>query len=552
MDISSPGNIGGTEIKNRIVMAPMISNLCDSSGNTTEQHIAYLEARSRGGAGLLITEYTFINDKNSRGSRNQLGIYSDLQIPKIARLTERIHASGSRIFTQLVHAGGKAIQGFHGEKPFAPSPIPYMGIVPDQMSTDDILSVEEDFLSAAIRSRKSGFDGIELHGAHGYLIHEFLSPALNKREDRYGGSFENRKRFAQEIVDLVKEEIGLPIGIRLSVYEDDPDGYDPEYGLKIAESIKGLDFVHLSAGRFSVPGSSASFYTEAPHIAIRLPRKPRITTIIVGSITDIDSIETAMRKADFVSVGRGMLADPYFAYKIINSKDILRPCIRCNQGCRNLSWGEVRCTVNPDTGFETLARRERYSGEVVLIGGGIKGLEAALTAAKAGLSVTLYEDHDDIGGQINEIADLNKKREFQRLLGYYRNALKIAGVNVVLGTHYKGSGISCTPDIKYKHLPQKDFLLIDSVIYQHHDEVLALASKSKIMMTERSLSSLDRTRSTEYRKLAQSKGVTFTDRTDLQFDVSIQVKTQYDILSAMISGRDAISKFISERSNEFL
>ena len=552
MHFSQPGMIGDLEIKNRIVMAPMISNLCDTSGNSTEQHMAYLEARSLGGAGLIITEYTFINDRNSRGSRNQLGLYSDLQVPKLSRLTERIHRNQSKIFIQLVHAGGKAITGFHGERPEAPSSVPYMGVVPDQMCIDEISSVQEDFLKAALRSRRSGFDGIELHGAHGYLIHEFLSPSLNKRDDRYGGSFDNRKRFAQEIVGTMKNDLDIPVGMRLSVYEDDPEGYDAEYGLKIAESIKGLDFVHLSAGRFSVPGSSASFYTKAPHIALRLPRKPEVTSIVVGSITDLETIETTLKKSDFVSIGRGMLADPYFANKMMNYPDLLRPCIRCNQACRNLSWGEVRCTVNPDTGLETIASRKRCSGDIVLIGGGIKGLEAAMTAARSGLSVTLYEDHDYLGGQINEIADIHKKSEFHKLVNYYDSALKKLNVNVELGTLYKGQGLSCASDISYSHLPRKDTLLIDSVIYQHHDEALALADSCKIVMTERSLSTLDRTRSTEYRKIAESKGITFTERTDMEFDISFHVKKQYDILSAMISGRNTVMDFVEINSNEFL
>ena len=265
MKISEPGRIGDLEIRNRLVMAPMISNLANPEGNTNENHIAYLEERAAGGTGLIITEYTYINSINSRGGRNQSGVYNPDFIPKFRRLTDRIHSHGAKTFVQLVHAGGKAFLDTNREGPMAPTSTDYVGYTPREMTLEDIENVIKDFVRGAKFAANAQFDGIELHGAHGYLIQEFLSPALNRREDRYGGSTENRIRFPQEIIDAIKSEVKIPVGIRLSLYEDDPDGYTPEYGLEVAETLKGIDYAHFSAGRFAPPQVLPPHSTEEKH-----------------------------------------------------------------------------------------------------------------------------------------------------------------------------------------------------------------------------------------------------------------------------------------------
>ena len=218
------GIIGGVELKNRFVMAPMISNLCNIDGTTNDNHIAYLNERAKGGFGLIITEYAYVDHSNGKGSPNEMGIFKREQIPKLSRLTESIHASGSKIFVQLVHAGGKANPHYNKGHVFAPSSVDYMGNIPGEMSFDDIKAVEDKFLNAAELSSRAGFDGIELHGAHGYLFQEFISPALNHRTDEYGGTVENRVRIINEITSEIKKKVDIPVGIRLSLYEDDKDG----------------------------------------------------------------------------------------------------------------------------------------------------------------------------------------------------------------------------------------------------------------------------------------------------------------------------------------
>ncbi len=553
MKLSEPGRIGDLEIKNRLVMAPMISNLANPDGCTNENHIAYLAERAKGGTGLIITEYSYVNNLNARGSRNQSGVYNPDFIPKYRRLTERVHSHGSKIFMQLVHAGGKAFLNTNREGPIAPTATDYVGYTPREMTADDIEGVRDDFLKAAKFVKDAHFDGIELHGAHGYLIQEFLSPALNRRSDRYGGTFENRLRFPQEIVDSIKSEVGITTGIRLSLYEDDQDGYDADYGVKIAESLNGIDYAHFSAGRFAPPGSSSSFYGGKAHIASRLPRKPNVTTIVVGAVTQLEDAMKVLEKSDFVAVGRGLLADPYFSHKLLNDPETLRPCIRCNQACRDLGFGEVRCTVNPDLGLEAIRKEKiRGNGELAIAGAGIKGLEAAVTAAKNGFIVTLYDERREIGGQLLDIFDQKKREEFHILLKYYSNAIKKLGIRFVPGKKYEGEGIYCLPDTVYPDLDAGETVRIDSNVYKYHDLALRLARDHKVIMSKRSLTSLDRVRQQAFMELAGKAGITFTDDSNEKFHISLIQRRQYDIREAMVAGREAFYRYVEKDSIESL
>lgn len=553
MKLSEPGRIGDIEIRNRLVMAPMISNLANPDGCTNENHIAYLEERAKGGVGMIITEYTYVNDTNSRGSRNQSGAYNPDFIPKFRRLTERVHSHDTRIFMQLVHAGGKAFLDTNRKPPLAPTSMDYVGYTPGEMTLEDIESVKKDFLRAAKFAKNAQFDGIELHGAHGYLIQEFISPSLNRRTDRYGGSFENRIRFPQELVDSIREEVGIPTGIRLSLYEDDQDGYGPDYGLKVAENLKGIDYAHFSAGRFAPPGSSSSFYGQKAHIAARLPRKANVTTIVVGSVTGLKDAEEVLAKSDFVAVGRSLLADPYFPRKLMSDPDTIRPCIRCNQACRDLGFGEVRCTVNPDLGLESVRKPyPKLSGEITVVGAGIMGLEASLTAARSGMKVTLYDENTEIGGQLLQIYDESKKEEFSGLIRYYGRVLEKLGVRIVLGKRFQGHGLYCTPPVVYPDIEAKETVRIDSNVYKYHDLALRLARDHRVVMSRRSLSSLDRVRVQSFLNEAKKAGIEFTDDLTLDYDVSIIQRLQYDIRSAMVSGREAFRNYVEENSMDSL
>ena len=548
MKAFEPGFIGDLEIKNRIVMAPMISNLANSDGSSNENLVRYLEERAKGGTGLIITEYTYVDSVNSRGSRNELGAFSPLLIPKLRRIPEAIHPYGARVFMQLVHAGGKALLDENQRQPMAPSSVDYMGRKPDEMSGDDIEGVIRAYEKAALVAKNSRFDGIEIHGAHGYLMHQFLSPVLNVREDRYGGTFEKRLRVPQAVIDAVRSVTDFPVGIRLSLYEDDPNGWNEEYGLRIVDSLSGLDYVHFSAGNFYPPGSSASFYSPETHIFPRLKRKPKITTMLVGSVVDLEGVERVLSICDFVAVGRGHLADPFFSFKIQNNPTLLRPCIRCNQGCRDLSFGEVRCSVNPNVGYE--GRTEmKLSGDMAIKGAGIQGLAGAIYAAKRGLNVTIYEREEKIGGQLNEISDPFKKNAFAPLLKYYENALKFYKVNVVTDETFRGKSIDCLPPVSYREPPESGESY-ESNVYANQDWFLKTAEKKKIRVGKESLNSLDRGRKMGYISLAESKGIEFIEGE--VFDFRLMVNDQYDILKAIDLGIGKVKQFILESGNDFV
>lgn len=548
MKAFEPGFIGDLEIKNRIVMAPMISNLANSDGSSNDNLVRYLEERAKGGTGLIITEYTYIDNLNSRGSRNELGAYSPSLIPKLRRITEAIHPYGAKVFMQLVHAGGKALQEENSRPPMAPSSVDYMGRRPEEMSEDDIEGVIRSFEKAAQVAKSSKFDGIEIHGAHGYLIHQFLSPTLNIRNDRYGGTFERRLTFPQEVIDSVRSVTDFPVGIRLSLYEDDPNGWDEDYGLKVVDSLKNLDYVHFSAGNFYPPGSSASFYSPETHILPRLKRKPGIKTMLVGSVISQEGVERVLSSCDFVSVGRGHLADPYFSYKLRSNPEVLRPCIRCNQGCRDLSVGEVRCTVNPNLGYEGRIEM-KLKGDIVIKGAGVQGLEASVYAAKRGLRVTIYEIEEEIGGQLRKIYDPYKRAAFSPLLKYYSNALKHYDIQVVTGQSYGEKAIECLPPVTYRE-PPEDGESFESNVYANQDWFLKAAERKKILVGKESLNSLDRGRKMGYISLAKSKGIEFIE--DGDFDFRLMVNDQYDILQAMRLGIGKVKQFIAEYESDFL
>ncbi|BAB59375.1 NADH oxidase [Thermoplasma volcanium GSS1] len=540
------GRIGNVEIKNRIVMAPMISNIANSDGSPSEPYISYMRERARGGIGLIITEYTYVDPESGKGSRNQLGIYDDIFLPKFSRLAEAVHDYGSKIFVQLVHAGAKALPS--SSYKIAPSKTSFDKNA-REMDSSDIERVIRNYERAASIARRAGFDGIEIHGAHGYLVDEFISPYWNRRTDKYGGSLEGRIKFPQEVIDAVKSEVDIPVGIRLSLYEDEVGGYGPDYGIKVAKSLVNIDYVHFSAGNNDPPGSSAPFYSNHTHILSKFPGGSNKPTILVGSVTTAEDVRNVLKVADFVAVGRAVLADPYFARKVIDNYGHIRPCIRCNQACRNLAYGEVRCTVNPYFAFPRQLRK--LSGDVVIVGGGVKGLEAARFAALNGLSVTLYEQDDKIGGQLNTIYDEAKRKEFNRLIEYYKEVLDRLGVEIITSEKYKGKGIYCLPDKTYPDLQEKPEIFIDSNVYMYHDIALKYSSTSKVFVTYRSLSSLDRARKAAFLKIAESRGIKFIEKAD-NYDVSIYEEKQYDIGEAMKSGINEVEKYIDDRINEFL
>lgn len=446
----SPIKIGSMELKNRLVMPPMVRNYASLKGLVTEQYLDHIESIAKGGVGMLILEASYITEQG-KGFLNELGIHNDKVIPGLNKLAKVAHKHKAKIGIQLYHAGRQTSSATTGMPLVAPSPIPcpLMQGNPKQLTKKEIKQIVQQFADAAARAQKAGLDFVELHGAHGYLITQFLSPFSNKRKDEYGGSFENRFRFAKEIVEAVRAAVGdkYPVTIRLSADEMVPGGLRAGDVAKIAAELEklGVDAIHISVGNYA---SYAQGYLIPPMVmddgllikyAQVIKEAVNIPVITVGKIRTAKMGENAIKKgyADMVAIGRTLLADPEWPNKVKNNQlETINPCIACNQGCiqRLFSGQQVWCTTNPATAreklFKTTSKKKRT---VVIIGGGPAGLSAARTAASRGDKVILFEKNRSLGGQLPLAAAAPNRPGWEELLRALIRDVKHLGVAVKLG-----------------------------------------------------------------------------------------------------------------------
>jgi 2,4-dienoyl-CoA reductase-like NADH-dependent reductase (Old Yellow Enzyme family) len=443
--LAQPFAIRGLRFRNRMVQAPMCAMYAAPDGAVTPQTIEYYRARARGGAGLVIVEITFTDASGSRAFHAQLGAHDDTMVPGLGELAAAIREAGAVPGLQLGHCGPQRVVV---EPPVvAPSPIPWAPgkRVPHELSVAQIEQIVEDHLQAARRLAQAGFDVVELHGAHGYLLNAFVTPATNTRTDRYGGSAEKRLRFPLEVVKALRAGLGPKRLISYRLNGDDllPGGLGiGEYaGVAKALAGAGVDLIHVSAGTYRVMERRIPpmYLPEAPFAQYARPIREaaKVPVIASGTIHDAALAERLVREgdADFVSQARPLFADPDLPKKILSGKiEEVRPCIRCNT-CLAREQGGLRgyCAVNPRTGREhetvlPASRRKR----VAVIGAGPAGIEAALTAAGRGHDVSLHERSDRVGGQVRLAAQLPFKGTLPKLLAYYEHALKKAGVRVLL------------------------------------------------------------------------------------------------------------------------
>ena len=318
----TPARIGGVEIKNRIIMPPMTTRLSDDEGHVTDDTIAYYMARVRGGVGMITVEMAS-PERAGRHRRRELGIYDDRFLPGLTRLVDAIHGGGAKASIQLGHGGGHTRRDICGETPVAPSAIPHPvyevtneTIVPEAMTRERIAETVAAFARAGARAKAAGFDCVEIHAAHGYLISQFVTPFENRRTDEYGGSLENRARFGLEVLRAVKAAVGtMPVIYRLSVDDYFPEGLGPEDGVQIAiwAAQAGADALHIAAGHYrSLPSGERMIppmaYPEATFLdyAAAVKKRVAVPVIAVGRLGHVKYAEEALGngKADFVALGR--------------------------------------------------------------------------------------------------------------------------------------------------------------------------------------------------------------------------------------------------------
>ncbi|MFN8533940.1 MAG: FAD-dependent oxidoreductase [Dehalococcoidia bacterium] len=442
-----PGQIGRMHLRNRIVMAP-IADRFGRDGYVTEQQKAYYEARAKGGVGLIIVGALPIEHRVGSGSQFHSWADSDRFIPGLTELAEIIQRHGARAATQLIHTGGRAQTG---EQPVTPSGIAHPGgQQPRALAREEIAGIVANFVDAACRVQQAGFDGIEIHACHGYLLSEFLSPAWNKRDDEYGGNVENRARFLIEVVAAVRSAVGpaFPLWCRFNCAEPAlADGITLADAAEIGRLVQaaGVDAIHLSSDPqvySGEPGLSPEGFLLP--LAKVVKQAVDVPVIAPGWITP-ELGEKAVRdgEADLIAIGRALIADPELANKLAAGQieDIV-PCIRCNKclGERK-SWdvfsstGGVQCMVNASVGREREyeIRPASIAKRVLVVGGGPGGLEAARVAAQRGHQVVLYERDDRLGGQLNPAVIPPYKEPIQPLTDYLIAQLSKHGVQVKLG-----------------------------------------------------------------------------------------------------------------------
>lgn len=460
----SPMKIGNVEIKNRIVMAPMCMGFGQYNGCATETMMDYYEERAKGGVGLIFTEITRINDITGASSFGQLGMSHDYQIPALREMADRIHKHNCKIMVELHHPGRQNLGLMIGTVPICNIGSKLMGnlytkiltqavipqgkklqdkhIVPRtvapskcerskmsdsvnrELSVNEIKRIICQFIEGAVRVKKAGCDGVELHAAHGYLIQQFLSPNTNKRTDQYGGSLENRMRFLLEIIDGIRSNCGkdFPIVVRLTVDEmyseigQNGKGYNLEEGIKMAKilSDKGIDAIDVSSAAYDTFNYWLEPTTFTPgwrkYLASEVRKVVDIPVIAANLIRSPKQAEMQLEEGtqDFISLGRPLIADPHWPNKVKSgNENLIKRCVCCLYCFESMMKGAYKythgnCSVNPFVGRENVSLKQNGNGrKVLIIGAGCAGLTAAELLSKRGFDVTVLEKESKQGGQLN-------------------------------------------------------------------------------------------------------------------------------------------------------
>ena len=436
-----PIQIGNVTIKNRFVVPAITYSHTD-----LEHTIAYYEERAKGGYGLIVHDAAAVS-KLGASFPGQFNFYDDSFNEEYKRIVDTVHKHDCKMFIQVLHAGRTSMWR---EQSASPSgvPDPSKDFIPHELTVEEIHAIVEEYGDAAVRAQKIGFDGIEVHAAHGYLIAQFLSPQANKRFDEYGGTIDGRMRFLLEIIDNIKKKTNgtFPLVVRLSVEEDVHGGLTSELTDIITREIDeaGVDCISVSCGNYT----DMSRYIASPHFgpgflqdyAERIKKNVKCPVMVVGRINSPYVAEMIIRdgKADMVCLGRPSVAEAAFPNKVAEGQlEEISPCIGCNQGCFMTRIGlPTSCSINPNSSRESenLLKPTENPKNVMVVGAGPGGLYAAWALAKRGHNVTLYEKTDKLGGQFRIGGIPPVKHEINAALKYYVYQCKKNNVEIVMNT----------------------------------------------------------------------------------------------------------------------
>lgn len=453
--IFSPLTVKNMTIKNRIVMMPMGTNYGEQNGEMSFLHINYYEQRAKGGTGLIIVENASIDSPQGSNGTTQLRIDHDNYLPRLFKFCENIHRYGTKIAIQINHAGASAISSRINMQPVSASDVPSKegGEIPRPLSREEILHIVKKYGEAAKRAQTAGFDAVEIHAGHSYLISQFLSPITNKRTDEFGGSVENRTRFCRMVIDEVRKQVGpfFPIMLRLSADEL------MEGGNTLDDTLEYLDYLQEEVDIFDVScglNGSIQYQIDANYLpdgwrsymAKAVKEKFNKPCISMGNIRDPKVAERILADgdADLIGMGRGLIADPAWVNKVATGHECdLRKCISCNVGCAGNRIGvnrPIRCTVNPSVLEGDVYKKLHVNKNcnVIVIGGGTAGLEAACTAAEVGCNTFLLEKGSELGGLaslISKIPAKNRLADFPHYLMHRAEQLE----NLYIFTNTEGT-----------------------------------------------------------------------------------------------------------------
>jgi len=470
-NLSQPISIGRLRFNNRLFVAPMVHNLATESGDVTERLVDVYRKKGRGGWALVMVEATHVSQEYSQFNR-MLGIYSDRQIAGLTELAEAIQEGDARAGIQIMHPGGLAPVMWNQKQPVAPSKMKMAGVETKALSISEIEKIIDDFAKAALRVRMAGFDMVQLHGAHGFLIHQFLSPFCNKRDDQYG----EPGAFALEIIRRVRETVGarFPVSMRISGEEYMGEGdADLEHMKRLAPLLveAGLDCLDVSAGSTAGSGDWIGQPIYFPrgcivHLAEAIKSVVNVPVVTAGRINDPKLAENIVSRgrADIVSIGRGALADPDFARKALGGRDRdIRQCTACYIGCARIAMTGTMCTLNYEVGrwrSEYEIRPAAQPRKIMVIGGGVGGMEVARAATLRGHQVSLYEKGEALGGRVSSMASKIPRvqtRDLRLCVGWLKRQMKNLEIPVMLETEV-------TPSLVEKEKPGVVVLATGSVL----------------------------------------------------------------------------------------